>query len=50
MNPMPAAAAVERVTVLARNVIAAHAASPSQASTPRAIQPATDGGANRIAV
>ncbi len=31
MNPIPAAAAVDPVTVLPRNVIAAHAARPSQA-------------------
>ena len=40
-NPIPAAAAVEPVTVQARNVMAAHARSPSQASTASAIQPPT---------
>src|SRR4029077_3703922 len=50
MNPIPAAAAVEPVTVLARNVMAAQAPSSSQASIPSAIQPWTLGGANRIAV
>jgi hypothetical protein len=49
-NPTPAAAAADPVTVLARNVIAAHTATPSQARTAMAAQPAIGIGSNRIAV
>ena len=49
-NPTPAAAAVEPVTVEARNVMAAQAARPSQASSANAIQPPTGSGSNRMAV
>ena len=49
-NPTPAAAAADPVTVLARNVIAAHTATPSQARTAIATQPAIGIGSNRIAV
>src|SRR3954470_19747645 len=49
-NPTPAAAAADPLTVLARNVIAAHPAMPSQARTAKATQPAIGIGSNRIAV
>ena len=49
-KPIPAAAPVDPVTVEARNVMAAHAASASQASAAIATQPAIGGGSNRIAV
>ena len=50
MNPMPAAAAVDPVTVLPRNAIAAHAPRPSHARIASPTQPATGGGSKRIAV
>ena len=49
-NPMPAAAAVERVTVEARNVIAAQASRASQAARHRDPAGRRIGGANRTAV
>ena len=49
-NPIPAAAAVEPVTTLPRNVIAAHAHTPSQARPASTSQPVTDGGSKRTAV
>ena len=49
-NPIPAAAAVEPVTVLPRKVIAAQAHKPSQARPAERDPAATAGGSNRIAV